>query len=398
MNNNLFEQLLYEEEGNTLDFKVAQYRFVKATEEGKSEILKDILGFCNAWRRSEAYILIGVKEVRGGRSEVVGIPDGEHLDDHSLQQFVNNLTNQPIRFGYEAFGFEGKQVGIIKIEMQTRPIYLKRDYGQLQKDRVYVRRGSSTDPQKPASPEEIAQMGASAYQQAAEISVEFADTDQDKRLGTSISLNTDLYQMPEEDMLPDLRPPLIPGLFLGGISMPQFDPMKRPNQEFYREFAAFAVAHGLMRPVRLVVKNTGRVLASDVRVELTVLKTTGFVILHESEMPNPPARHSSLLDVEINTIKSVFHHSLGDVDINRNGDRVHIAMECGNLQPGRQVMSEVFFVGVLESCTVSLYGSTFAGNLPEPENFTLNIMVSGAQKDISVEELCTWADQVIPEK
>jgi len=55
MNNELFEQLLYEDESTTLDFKKKQYLFAKATEEEKSELLKDILGFANAWRRSEAY-------------------------------------------------------------------------------------------------------------------------------------------------------------------------------------------------------------------------------------------------------------------------------------------------------------------------------------------------------
>lgn len=397
MNNNLFEQLLYEEEGNTLDFKAAQYRFVKATEEEKSEILKDILGFCNAWRRSEAYILIGVKEVRGGRSEVVGIPDSEHLSDHALQQFVNSLTNQPVRFGYEAFGFDGKQVGIIKIELQTRPIYLKRDYGPLQKEKVYVRRGSSTNPQKPASPDEIAQMRVDVRHQAAEISVEFADTDRDERLGTSISINTDLYQTPEDDTLPDLRPPLISSSLLGGIPMRRFDLVNRINPEFYREFADFIIGQGLLRPIRLVVKNTGQVLASEVRVELTVPKTTGVMVLHESEMPNPPARYSNFLDMGVDNIKSVFQHLPGDVDIERNEDRVQIAIECGNLQPGRQVMSEVFFIGVWESSTISFYGSAFAGNLPKPENFTLNITVSVTQKNMSVEELCELADKEIPE-
>jgi len=103
MNKDLFENLIYEEESTTLDFKSQQYRFSKESEEVKSELLKDIIGFANAWRRSDSYILIGVKEVRGGRGEVVGIDNSEHLDDHALQQFVNNLTNRPVRFHYEAF-------------------------------------------------------------------------------------------------------------------------------------------------------------------------------------------------------------------------------------------------------------------------------------------------------
>lgn len=154
-----FERLPYEEESPTLDFKRDQYHFAKASEEEKSELLKDILGIANAWRRSEAYILIGVEDVRGGRSNVYGIAAADHLADHSLQQFVNSLTNPPVRFGYEAFGFEGKQVGIIRIEEQPRQFYLKRDYGKLKKHEVYVRRGSSTDPTKPATLDEVAQMG-----------------------------------------------------------------------------------------------------------------------------------------------------------------------------------------------------------------------------------------------
>lgn len=75
----MIDQLLFEEEGNTFDFKSEQYRFSGATDEEKVELLKDIIAFANAWRRTDAYILIGVKEVKGGRSEVVGI--SEHLDD-----------------------------------------------------------------------------------------------------------------------------------------------------------------------------------------------------------------------------------------------------------------------------------------------------------------------------
>ena len=62
-----------------------------------SELLKDILGFANAFRRSATYILIGVEEVRGGKSNVNGIEAVDQLDDHSVQQFVNNLVNTPVR-------------------------------------------------------------------------------------------------------------------------------------------------------------------------------------------------------------------------------------------------------------------------------------------------------------
>ena len=73
----LLEQLLHEEEGSALDFKRDQYPFEGADRNAKGELIKDILAFANAWRRSTAYILIGVDDVKGGRSEIVGV--SKHL-------------------------------------------------------------------------------------------------------------------------------------------------------------------------------------------------------------------------------------------------------------------------------------------------------------------------------
>ena len=75
----IIDELLYEEESATLDFKSEQYKFVGVSDPEKSELLKDILAFANAWRRTDAYILIGIKENKGNRAEVVGITD--HIDD-----------------------------------------------------------------------------------------------------------------------------------------------------------------------------------------------------------------------------------------------------------------------------------------------------------------------------
>jgi predicted HTH transcriptional regulator len=155
MNATLMEELLNEDESSTLDFKRDQYPFDKATDELKSELLKDILAFANAWRRTDAYILVGVEDVKGGRSNVVGITS--HFDDASIQQFVNSKTNRPVTFSYEVFPWEGVQVGIFNIPLQDRPIYLKKNYGKLKQHEVYIRRGSSTDT---ADPDEIAKMGS----------------------------------------------------------------------------------------------------------------------------------------------------------------------------------------------------------------------------------------------
>src|SRR5215213_7912667 len=129
MNENLMEELLNEDEGPALDFKRDQYPFDGATDEQKSELLKDILAFANAWRRTDAYILIGVEDVKGGRSKVVGA--ASHPDDATLQQFVNSKTQRPLTFSYEVFAFEGVQVGVIQVPLQERPVFLRQDFGKL---------------------------------------------------------------------------------------------------------------------------------------------------------------------------------------------------------------------------------------------------------------------------
>jgi len=62
------ESLLHEDESSALDCKRDQYPFAGASNDDKSELLKDILAFANSWRRTTGYILIGVDEVKGGRS------------------------------------------------------------------------------------------------------------------------------------------------------------------------------------------------------------------------------------------------------------------------------------------------------------------------------------------
>lgn len=389
MDNALFEKLLYEEETSTLDVKVQQYPFAKATDDDKSELLKDILGFVNAWRRSDAYILIGVEEVRGSRSNVVGITAKDHLADHSLQQFVNNLTNRPVRFHYEAFGYEGKQVGVIRIEQQPRPICLKRDYGRLQKDKVYVRRGTSTDPSRPASPDEIVQMGQTAGPQSAQLVVEFADIERDEALGVRMAWDAELVEMPPFDQIPDLKARRQRHA-VGGLSFPAFPiaPFDRLNPDYFRQLAEFEFVRRLFRPVRLVVKNTGQVSARNVRCELTLPTNVGVDVMDSPDLPDAPKRRSSLTDsLALKGIKPAFRQTPGDVTVDKNEERYRIEVECGDLQPGRRVWSDVFHVGKGESGVLELPGHIFAENLPRPAEFTLAISARITNTPVSLKEL-----------
>ncbi|MDD5139231.1 MAG: ATP-binding protein [Verrucomicrobiales bacterium] len=145
--------LLHRSESETLDFKSKQYPF--SSDEEKSELLKDILAFGNAWKDSDGYILIGVEEEHGRMKHLCGAEIT--LRDSDLQQFVNSKTNRPISFRIEVRQHEGVNLTVIQIDKaQQRPIFLTKNFGRLKSNTVYIRRGSSTDE---AAPDEIADMG-----------------------------------------------------------------------------------------------------------------------------------------------------------------------------------------------------------------------------------------------
>jgi hypothetical protein len=377
MKTQLLESLLYEEESPTLDFKKEQYPFSKASEEEKSELVKDILGFANAWRRSDAYILIGVEEVRGGKSEVIGIQN--HLDDHTLQQFINSLTNQPVRFHYEAATIEGKQVGVIRIEQQTRPIYLKKKYGKLDKDKVYVRRGSSTDPQKPATLDEIAQMRVEPEDIDANLAVVFSNPDTKELIGSHLSIEAELCNLPPS--LPDLPRN---SYILDSISA------YRTNHQYYRELAHYIYVCKLFRPVRLSISNVGRVAARNVRVEFSVNSLMQIEMLQKENLPQMPKKQS--LGPELNLNRMRFTKTPGNVCINQTTDQLTIEIDCGDLQPGRRIFSDVFYIGKKTENCDKIVGAVYADNLPCPSELNLTISASLSKSSLTVEDLMSWGE------
>ncbi len=157
MDETLFDTLIRKSECDTLDFK-EQYPFAGRTDDEKSELLKDILAFANAWKETDAYILVGVREKNRRADTLVGV--NVHLPDNELQEFVNKKTNRPVTFSVEAVNFRGIELDAIRIDSsQSRPIFITKNFGKLQSQIVYIRRGSSTDI---ADPSEIAEMGKAA--------------------------------------------------------------------------------------------------------------------------------------------------------------------------------------------------------------------------------------------
>lgn len=397
MNDALMEELLREGESSSLDYKREQYPFAGASDEEKGELLKDILAFANSWRHAEAYVLVGIEEIAGGRSCVVGVSN--HIPENDLQQFVNSKTNRPVVFSYRAYPFEGQQIGIITIPQQERPVYLTKDYGKLKKHLVYYRQGTST---AIATPDDIARMGSrqSAAAKEASLIAEFADPIQDLSLGNRVSWIAEYCRMPDQNQIPTVREldcqtsrPVLGRNAIPGF--PSIDLFEERNDGYYRDRAEYEFCKRLFRKLRLVVSNTGDVPASEVRIELTVPRH-GIVVMPCTKFPNAPQRRirtRSLAAMRDIALRQAFRR-VGDADIHENDHRFKIDVDCGNLQPGRQVWSNEFCIGIRGKGEIEMEGLLLAANLSGPKKFKLSIDADVSETEMSVEELVALPDPV----
>jgi len=367
------EALLYEDESTTLDFKRDQYQFDEASDKQKSELLKDILAFANAWKRSDAYILIGVEEVKGGKSTVVGL--SKHLEDASIQQFVNSKTQRPVSFSYIALELEGKQIGVLHIPIQTRPLYLNRDYGHLKKNIVYIRRGSSTEE---ASPDEIAKMGealASDDDLPPLLDLQFGNEKQRSLLGTSVVIQTVKLNIPSEDEIPDYGA-------VRGVGISFINPGS--NKDYYRECAVYCKERFFLGNIGFAVTNSGTKLATDVWFEIEVPDADKkFLFCDEADIPSEPSKNIFNAIPSLNKMKLDF-----EMKAEFTGDRWFVTGSIGKIQPKQtKWTSRSLLVGSNQNSDILLPVRVFADNLQEPKQLNMDLHIEVIEKDLDVNQL-----------
>jgi Putative DNA-binding domain len=366
--------LLYEPEGSTLDFKSAQYRLANATDEEKSELLKDVLAFANAWRRSDAYILVGVKEgSNGSPAEVVGV--STHLEDASVQEFVNSKTNRAIDFSYEAVAMaDGVSIGVLCIRQSERPVYLRKAYGRLTAGVVYMRRGSAT---VQASPDDVAAMGrAGAEAATAVIEVTWADPASRRMLaGPLLATVRDLSLLPA-GRLPRIRPePELPRWALPRVE----DQFSKPRAGFIHDVQVYVAQSARWVGVVLCARNLSSRLASNVVLRLDVPTSAGLRFRATSDDLEAPT--AGLLPHAAPLLDVLTRHA-PSVSAKQHGDRWLVDVPFGRLQPKACEMSPVLFVGASRSGDVVLSGSVQCDEAePQATALTLNITVEHGQVD-----------------
>ena len=373
----LLEQLLHEPESQSLDFKQAQYRFERASELDKSELLKDVLAFANSWRRTPAYVLIGVREVKGGRSQVIGIAD--HIEDASLQQFVNSKTQRRVELSYEVVRVEGVEIGVIEIPIQDRPVYAENDYGKVKAAVVYFRAGSST---REATPEEIARMGAQQSLEATpNLVLSWADVGERRPLSSPHLADRLLLhpRLPANTFDLAARP----RSFLSGMIF-------RVNDNYSQELIEYCFQQALYVPLGLALTNESRSAARRVRF---VGSVPAWDVSMACEYLDPlPQREYDPVLATSDLMLPADHEVKPQVQ--RFLDRWEISVDFGDIRPRETVFTHSpIWLGAAVSSVVELGGNLFADNLPEPIQCSLEVHFRVEQRPMERDDALRYLRQ-----
>ena len=365
--------LLWQSESEILDFKRDQYLFDSATDDERSELLKDILAFANAWRTSTAHILIGVEEVKGGRGNVVG---ATHLLNRTLQTFVQTKINRPITFSYEPVEFETKPVGVITIPVQDRPFFVTKAFGKLSAQTVYIRRGDTTSS---ANPDEVAQMGAKLAVGSAQPVLEFAFADlrNHSLFDDDPIFATVCVDVPQDEQIPAY-----------GQNYGLMAKIGHENEDYYSDLAVYLRDSVHLQPLGVSVENISTVTAQHVVVRL-VFAEDNLDIFSAAGRPAEAVKERMLKMMRPEAL------ARSGIAVVQQVGATEVKIELGDIQPGTSAWSnQPFYVGCRGSKKVSVKISISGHNLSKPLEFASSLTFDVEQKTISLDQLLEMGDDL----
>ena len=361
--------MLYGSEGSALDFKRDQYKFNKATNEEKSELLKDILAMANAWESGERYIILGIVDKPDKPNEMYGIT--ENIDDAQLQQFINSKTNRLCEFSYNTASHDGKTFGIIIIPKQQRPIYLKNDFWKLKKDSVYVKRGSATEI---AKPDEIAAMGSDGTNKIAELEINFYDDRKGDILPKKLDIETTRFELSTQ--LPDYkeRDYLVVG----------------ENKDYYRDVFKYMNFHSSYTPICLCISNNGNIEAKNIRVEI-IINNSNIDIKKESQATKKPDK-SMFGNIQRNLFKELKIEEF-EIDVKNNEIRLYKSISTVHAKRNFEI-ERIIFINPKETKLIPLEVNIYCDGIEKPFKETLEINCSHETKKINLEEFFALLNEI----
>ena len=370
----LIDRLLREDESTALDFKGEQYSFQESSVSKKAEFLKDLLAFANSWRRTTAYILTGVVERKGGSSEVTGISD--ELDDASLQQFVNSKTQRPLQLSYRSTEHGGRLVGVFEIPVQRRPVYLKKDYGKVEKGIVYVRRGSST---AIVSPDEIAEMGASGLgQPRPTLELMWAEIDKRVVLSSPCEIVSRILA-PKLSIGPRTAPTRPRGLTFASLPL---------NENYEKEIIEFTFLMNYLQPVGFRLANIGDGVARNILFVGCVEKGSAVQVVSWEDRPRRPVRNTwEGLGEDITPLAEQLRKK-PEPTVKEFDTEWEISVEFGDIRPGERVWSSVpILVATSRAKVIEVKGQLKGDNLSKPISVALQIVSSVEERIMAISDV-----------
>lgn len=340
------ESLLWQSESETLDFKVQPYPFDGATPEQRGELIKDILAFANAWRQTDAHILIGVEEVKRGHSIVRGVD--QHIENRTLTTFVVSKLNRFLSFSYSTVNMEGgKRVDVITIPVQERPFFLKESYGRLAANTVYIRRGETT---ATADPAEIAQMGVARDTHITPVlDFEFANLEERQGIGMTVPVSRRNVEIPSNSQIDNYGPDY--ALFGSSLS--------NENEHYYRDLARYLRDYTHLSPVGVAIRNGSTVTAEKVvaRIRFDAREV-------ETVTLRPPKEPTK--DRMLRAMPSLAPDPEG-LRLEKFGTTFEATVSLGDIQPGITNWSRhPFFIGSRYTINASVGVTLSAHNLRVP--------------------------------
>ena len=252
---------------------------------------------------------------------------------------------------------DGLDIGVVAIPVQERPVWLRKQFGKLASNIVYIRHGSATSI---ATPDEIAAMGeARVRRPPPTLTLEWADLTQRRPLPVPCTLR------------PVILDPLLPESVFGSQPSHYFSVLQEPMKDPFAPSPEQAISHACWQAclctLGMVLRNRSTVMGKRV---LFAGSVKGSGSTHVREWTDRP-RIGNPLDYLTPT---VLNQSRVDPCVDDHDDRYSVTVDFGDIRPGDDIWTTsplLLATGI--SGTVELKGELRADNLPEPIACTLPI-------------------------
>lgn len=280
-------------------------------------------------------------------------------------------------FSYQCCSILGASIGIIEIPVQERPRYLTKTYGIIQKDVVYLRRGSST---AVARPDEVAQMGQPkgiwGPTTSPNLILDWSDVDSHGIIGSSCILQSLVLE------------PRLPDRFLQRqpILSAAMNPMLK-DAHYINEVIDYVAEHSLFGPLGLRIHNDSEVTGRRIRFVGTIAKSDGIEV--RDKLADRPKLYWDISGPALGNLGFLRPgHVDRSPDVREHCDKWELSVEFGDIRPRETLWSDgCFFVGSTSSRGVSLEGELLGDNIRHPISCALEIAFEVERRAMVVDDV-----------